>query len=1230
MTILYINDKKVELSEDISILLTKSRTDYLNPTAVKNSFSKTVTLPGTIDNNELFNEIWQLDRTQWTGAFNPSKRVPFKLVIDGNLVESGYIKLNNISKSNGMFFYNITLYGEIGNILYSLSYDLNEETNEITELTLGDLIYEQELAFSINKNVVLDGWNTLAGTDTTHPIYQTLNFAPAYNGKPKANKFDAKKVWVNELPEAGHTIWGSGYMKWNGTSQLGMPKSATVEGTTYKLLDIQPDQLMPGDNYGLVELPDEVTDLEIRDFRSYLLRPILRLSKIFDAIDRYIYEKRGWHLVLSDPFFSQADYNDAWVTLNMLYEIDPDVETNTQFTQSQLLSKTAAPFKYLVSFCKMYGLYLDTDAPNQTITLRTMKNFFKDKTENLVVNEGSEVTIDPLSFNKSSYTFDFRESKEAEFIKNYNEMHDVPYGSKKVNTGYQFDNSSDKYIKDNIFKNATDAIEQSPYYKFSRNYPAALYDNDGSYLGAKEVKYTLFANGQADDTESLRYTATISRGNMGMNYLAKRFDWSGLRGGVYQDDYPKVQLHNDNNEAIDGSNVIVYFGGMSTHTTVRQTPELQYSRKLAWSDAEESQYVFYNVTDDDAILKQAIGKNCWINNCQHRIGTESPSPAEVVNSIPIFTRENYTFGSTTEVFIDRWFQNYITGGSSPIKFQPVNNCLITAPLITGSLGCPYISSSNRNGSGDDPIYFYYPTPIEVGHKYLVLASVRVRSGNVNNLYTKYAGADDVPGELIDHMDIQSTYPTTQAWQWTGSIMRARTESVHSFYPFKMSAPNIQTFEMDTRYLIMYDLTKLGIENRINTVEEGMAILGISDEIPTFVGSPYHMTASHDFSIPAEIYVPSTVVKTGCDIYDLYWKDYIADLYSADTRVIEGEIYLEDIHDSFKKFYWYNNALWCLSSVTDWNPETMICKAKLLKINDKANYTNYLEITPAVIEVGHLRNITTLQFKKFGGTSAEVSWHSSADWVTDQNGNTSGTFWLEDWTDENDVLHIGIVGMDFIIDANTAKKRKATITFEWEENTYIIPVNQEGLLNIQVIVKGGNCDYNVPEYVAAGDSYDLTLIPGHHQRFVSLFRGKEDVTDQVRESGSNRIFSGTAGHEDIVFYVTVESSPVVGVDLTVNNRAGGYPFLIDTEGDYIIDATFEGENINIDFRTNPHYKVSEFIVNDVDLTSQIVNDHYIIYNVTEMQRIIVTYEYTGVWLEIIATPDEAVITMNKIN
>ena len=1198
MTELYINKKKVDLGKEISILLSKTRTDYINPTVVKNSFSKTVTLPGTNSNNALFNEIWMLDRTQWTGAFNPSKRVDFELITDGSLDEMGYVKLNKISKSNGIYNYDITLYGEIGNILYTLSYDIDETTQEVTNLTLGDLIYEHPLNFTISKQLVNNAWTALK--NNTENIYQTLNFAPAYNGKPKANKFDAAKVWVAELPDAGDvTMWGTGRTKWDGEYRLGMPKEKTVDNKTYKTLSTQLSKLDPNDHYGLIELPDAVTDIEMRDFRSYLLRPVLRLSKIFEAIDRYIYKKKEWHLILDDPFFLQSDYKDAWVTLNMLYEINPDVESYTQFLQKDFLSKTAAPFKYLVSFCKMYGLYLDIDVTKKTLTLRSFKNFFNDKTENLIVNEGSMISIDPLSFNKSAYTFDFGESKDADFIKKYNDTHEIPYGSKKVNTGYQFDNSTDKYIKDNIFKNATDAIEQSPYYRFSPNYPSPLLDDDSAYLGAKEIKYTLFANGEANGTDTDRYTATIQRGNnVGLYYIAQRHTWGGLQGGVFQDDYPKVQLHNDKNESVDGSNVIIYFRGMTTTNVARPYYDSPSKRMFWLTDSTVNSNTFYNLTDDSPVLKKALGKNCWINNAQPDASIGPRGTALVIKEIPNFTREDYTFGSPAYLFHDRNFQNF--------SVEKVNGCTTT---VGSYPNLNSIAASNANGTtGGVPVFFYHPTPLQADHKYLILASVNIEQTIISDLYTKYAGAEATPGELIDHLDIA----TGGHYVVTGSVMRSLTASSHNLFPCKMCGPDKRTYNMTLRWIIVYDLTLLGVEDRVNTVSEGISFFGVPTEEDSFMGTPYSMITSHDFSTPTEIYVPDTFTVSNIDIYDRYWKEYIADLYSVDTRVMTAEIYLKDIRDSFKTFYWYNNALWVLSSITDWNPETKICKATLLKVNNKGDYTEYMDITPAKFNAPYNGTEITLNFKKSGKVT-EVTWTSNNTWIHNSNNEQSGQFSGDSCA--------------FVIDANTGTAaRTGTITFNWNGKTYIYTITQDGLFTASVVVIGGTCDYTLSTTTfSPGDKITLTFSPGLHQHLVSIRCNKEDVTNSIQ----NNSLSYTAKNENVIFYITVEADPVIGVNVVVNNRAGGYPFLKDKEGNYIVDQTFEGEDIQIDFRTNEHFRVSEFIANGVDLTNQIVDDKYTITNVSGNQSIRITYEYIGVWFEIVATPDDAQINISKI-
>ena len=122
----------VDLPENgISILFQRQRTDYTNPTIVRNSFTKTINLPGTKKNNVVFDQLWKLDKyiSRGQATFIPSDREPFMLLKDGNLVEKGYVKLNNIIWDGHFYTYQITLYGELGNLLYGLSYNIDSDTD---------------------------------------------------------------------------------------------------------------------------------------------------------------------------------------------------------------------------------------------------------------------------------------------------------------------------------------------------------------------------------------------------------------------------------------------------------------------------------------------------------------------------------------------------------------------------------------------------------------------------------------------------------------------------------------------------------------------------------------------------------------------------------------------------------------------------------------------------------------------------------------------------------------------------------------------------------------------------------------------------------------------------------------------------------------------------------------------------------------------------------------------
>lgn len=229
---LYIANKLVDCSDELSLPMTYQLEDFNNPTLLKNNFSKTINIPGTKENNKIFGEIYKLDRMQhyeeWTGNpelnginFDPSKRVDFQIYKDGDLFESGYMQLNDISIQDNNITYNITLYGGIGDFFYGLKY--NEDG---TTKTLADLRYfiedengnvldaATEMDFEVNKEFVSTSFAKDFSVEG-NTIYDTIAFIPSYNGVYE--DFDSSKCLVNTNQMA--------------TSVL--PKETTVDGKTY-------------------------------------------------------------------------------------------------------------------------------------------------------------------------------------------------------------------------------------------------------------------------------------------------------------------------------------------------------------------------------------------------------------------------------------------------------------------------------------------------------------------------------------------------------------------------------------------------------------------------------------------------------------------------------------------------------------------------------------------------------------------------------------------------------------------------------------------------------------------------------------------------------------------------------------------------------------------------------------------------------------------------------------
>lgn len=308
---LYINDQLCDLDDESLIVLTYTMEQLTNPTAVKNTYSHEVELPQTKRNDEIFAHFYRNDYNAVGYNFEPTAQVPFVIYNElGEIAESGYIKLDEISIDKAAHKYKVSLYGGLGSFFASLAFNESGDA-----LALYDLDYmsktetgysESDLNLRISRSTILSAWNKIAGSGS-NTAYDVINFAPMYQGLPNG-EFDADKaLFIGRSASKASTPDAPIYGITAPQGSNGYYKRLNKDGTD------------TGFRIALVKLNDKHNEWEMQDLRSYLQRPVLSVKKFVEAVQRRAVET-GFKLNLDSSFFNANNpyYDKAWLTLPSL------------------------------------------------------------------------------------------------------------------------------------------------------------------------------------------------------------------------------------------------------------------------------------------------------------------------------------------------------------------------------------------------------------------------------------------------------------------------------------------------------------------------------------------------------------------------------------------------------------------------------------------------------------------------------------------------------------------------------------------------------------------------------------------------------------------------------------------------------------------------------------------------------------------------------------------------
>lgn len=126
------------------------------------------------------------------------------------------------------------------------------------------------------------------------------------------------------------------------------------------------------------------------------------------------------------------------------------IRSNSELTMARVYPKKKPVFDILLDYCKMFGLYFKVDEDEKTVRVMDRNEYFQNYeilnwTKKL--DRSNEYNIKPVSFEKRWVSFNYDEGKGQRY-EEYQNKYELNYGSKRVDTGYQFNDDTIDIYKD--------------------------------------------------------------------------------------------------------------------------------------------------------------------------------------------------------------------------------------------------------------------------------------------------------------------------------------------------------------------------------------------------------------------------------------------------------------------------------------------------------------------------------------------------------------------------------------------------------------------------------------------------------------------------------------------------------------------------------------------------------------------------------------------------------------
>lgn len=993
---LYIKGKYVDVDDDQLFLFTYSNNSVESPEAIKNNYSKTITVKGTPNNNKLFDELYLLDSV--VNRFDTSKREEFELYDNGSLIESGYVKLNSIKYEKNNPSYEITLYGMLGDFFYKLAY--KDDSNDV-ELSLKDLQYNYkrlpELLGQGNDAPTQNVDNISEDVDETKTLfYWNADFIWNSWLMQFTDKYPHQNECWEDFVTAAPVYSGYNEDFDNDVVVTNMNYPSKYSGILPTSIKNGADTYSTKQNYAKIKTDRELDQWEIRDLRSSVQRPAIKLDKLFKKIVDYS-KQNGYNIVFDkDIDFTGEKGNALNRYFHKSYILLDALDTTSE--QTNLYSVTS-PEEQTTSFTDWTeqdvtfnnNLSADTSKYNATYFNMLLNERFKplnnDDAQSMINKNSNFLTTSAYTFKGEymggwiklfgAFVYYFKIYDGDNLVNEKVFFVECCKRKPKFTEDQQtlFNESIKKWIVDNIghevdYKvmnktmiNAVTPVDPDNHF--------ITFENDLNFNfslpSSTDVKvkllrnYILLANGRGyvswsnvlengDHIKKMIYKFT---GDSVQNY-SDLLDW-------------RKSLTNFTSQSIISPNSSVYYGSQEfksqyiSKSDIFANTSSPFKYLVDWCKLFNMRFRT-DITTKTIYIEQR--NNYFVDKIVNL--TNKIDYSKDFNINPIYVDKRiYKFGSEADnenyagyIYKKKYGSNY-SSKMFNTKYEFDNETKEVFEDNTYKTNIDYLMSSPYFNTTLVKDNIQYPNMLLMPkYEYTLWNNDEEYSQTMFGLQSYYnilPKDDAFYKPCLFDKENKTLESMNSLVMFDRLYIMPAQKGDYKPYMLTDDLPILLTLNNDNNcYLNAYydDAKHYNVDNywQLRTQNGSTDEYGTPGKIgiwtfmlPIMNNNLSEMnkyTQSYYFKEPNPKFEQNDFDSNAC-IFDRYWSDYISDVFDKNTKVIECYVFLDEMPaDALRKFYLINNSLWSILEITDYNYKSKEpTKVTLIRVKNKYNYIN---------------------------------------------------------------------------------------------------------------------------------------------------------------------------------------------------------------------------------------------------------------------------------------------------